>query len=102
MSTPIKFIAPRIPITDPDTGMLTRQGVLFFQDIFNRIGGATGYSTTELAALIFGLQASETTSQPQQTNMMFPDLVQPVQQSVEFADIMQGSAGVQITEVTFQ
>jgi len=102
MSTPIKFIAPRIPITDPNTGALTREGVLFLQGFFDRIGGATGYSVGDLADMIASLQAGEMVVQPQQPTVMFPDLTQPAQQSVEFADIMQTFDQPPISEMVFQ
>lgn len=53
MTDPIKFIAPRIAFTDPNTGELTRAGVLFLQGVFERVGGANGPSTGDLSASLF-------------------------------------------------
>jgi hypothetical protein len=53
VTNPIKFIAPRIAFTDPNTGELTRAGVMFLQQVFDRVGGATGASTTDLAESLF-------------------------------------------------
>ncbi len=50
MSAAINF--PRVPLMDVRTGLLTQQGVLFFQAIWTRAGGANGPSTTELQAQV--------------------------------------------------
>lgn len=53
MSEPIKFVPPRVALTDPATGLITREWFLFFQAVFIRIGGANGESNTELVASAF-------------------------------------------------
>lgn len=53
MSTALKFVPPRVPLTDPRTGLISREWFLFFQGVFERIGGATGESTTDLTASMF-------------------------------------------------
>jgi hypothetical protein len=53
MTTAIKFIPPRVPLTDYRTGLISREWFLFFQGVFERIGGAEGPSTTDVAASLF-------------------------------------------------
>lgn len=53
MTDPIKFIPPRVALLDPRTGLISREWYLFFQGVFDRIGGATGSSTTDLATALF-------------------------------------------------
>lgn len=48
--TTIKLAPPRVPITDPRTGAVTREWYLFFLGLFERAGGATGLSTTDVDA----------------------------------------------------
>lgn len=48
MSEPLRFIPPRVQLTDPRTGMINREWYLFFQGVFNRIGGANGSSSNDL------------------------------------------------------
>ena len=42
MANAIQFIAPRVAITDPETGLLTRAGLQFFQSLWERTGGVSG------------------------------------------------------------
>lgn len=53
MSDAIRFVPPRVPLTDPRTGMITREWYLFWQGMFDRVGGADGAGTTDLAASLF-------------------------------------------------
>ena len=53
MSEALKFVPPRVPFTDPNTGVITREWYLFLQGIFLRVGGATGASTSDLSASLF-------------------------------------------------
>lgn len=53
MSNALKFVPPRVPLTDPRTGLISREWFLFFQGVFERIGGATGESTTDLTGSMF-------------------------------------------------
>lgn len=47
MSTLSPFPA-QTPIVDPGTGKLTREGLRFINDLFNRVGGTYGQSNNEL------------------------------------------------------
>lgn len=49
----IKFIPPRVPLTDPRTGVISREWFLFLQGVFERVGGATGPSTTDISVSLF-------------------------------------------------
>lgn len=53
MNEPLKFIPPRVPLIDQRTGLITREWYLFFQGVFDRIGGANGPSTTDLSSSLF-------------------------------------------------
>lgn len=53
MSEPLRFVPPRVALTDPDTGMISRQWYLFFQGVFTRIGGSGGVSNPDLEASLF-------------------------------------------------
>lgn len=53
MSNVLKFIPPRVPLADPRTGLISREWYLFFQGVYNRIGGAEGPSTTDLSGSLF-------------------------------------------------
>ncbi len=52
MTDALRFVPPRVPITD-QRGMITREWYLFFQGIFDRIGGATGPSIPDVDASLF-------------------------------------------------
>lgn len=45
MATALKFVPPRVAMVDPRTGLISREWYLFFQGVFDRIGGSTGPST---------------------------------------------------------
>lgn len=53
MTEALKFVPPRVPLTDPLSGFITREWYLFLQGVFIRIGGATGASTSDLSASMF-------------------------------------------------
>lgn len=53
MSSPLRFVPPRVQLVDPRTGMISREWYLFFQGVFSRVGGAEGSSTTDLLASMF-------------------------------------------------
>lgn len=53
MSEALRFVPPRVQLVDPRTGMISREWYLFFQGVFNRVGGADGTGTTELEASLF-------------------------------------------------
>lgn len=43
----------RIPLVDPQTGLITREWSRYFAGVYQRVGGANGDSTTDLAASAF-------------------------------------------------
>lgn len=43
----LRFVPPRVQMVD-ERGIITREWYLFFQGVFDRIGGATGQSSTDL------------------------------------------------------
>ena len=53
MAAALKFIPPRVQLCDPRTGFISREWYLFFQGVFDRVGGATGESTTDLNTSMF-------------------------------------------------
>lgn len=53
MSEALRFVPPRVQLVDPRTGMISREWYLFFQGVFNRVGGADGAGTSELEASLF-------------------------------------------------
>lgn len=53
MTEALRFVPPRVPITDPRTGIISREWYLFLQGVFTRIGGPGGNSTTDLSASLF-------------------------------------------------
>jgi hypothetical protein len=50
MNSPLRLLPPRVPLVDPKTGYMSRDWYMFFQQLYDRVGGATGPSTTELAS----------------------------------------------------
>lgn len=53
MSEALKFLTPRVPLVDNRTGLISREWYLFFQGVFDRIGGPTGSSTTDISSSLF-------------------------------------------------
>jgi len=53
MSNALKFVPPRVALTDPRTGLISREWFLFFQGVFDRIGGSEGPSNTDNAVSAF-------------------------------------------------
>lgn len=53
MTDPIKFMPPRVALTDPRTGLISREWYLFFQGIYDRIGGANGPTIPDVATSLF-------------------------------------------------
>lgn len=41
-SDPIFFAPLKVPLTDPRTGLMSREWYLFFQSLFIRVGGTSG------------------------------------------------------------
>lgn len=52
MSAALFFAPYRVPLTDPQTGLMSRPWYLFFQSLFNRVGGTGGVSNDDLEQLI--------------------------------------------------
>lgn len=48
MSNPLRFIPPRVALTDAKTGMISREWYLFFQGMFDRVGGASAPSIPDI------------------------------------------------------
>jgi hypothetical protein len=42
MSDPIFFAPIKVPVTDPNTGLMSRDWYLFFQSMYIRVGGTNG------------------------------------------------------------
>ena len=53
MTDPLRFMPPRVQLTDPRTGMVSREWYLFFQGVFNRIGGSNGAGTSDITESLF-------------------------------------------------
>lgn len=51
-SNPIFFAPLRVPVTNPATGLMAREWYLFFQAMFNRLGGSTGHGNDDLEQLL--------------------------------------------------
>lgn len=49
----LRFVPPRVPLVEPKTGIVTREWYLFLQGVFDRIGGAIGPSTPDIAGSLF-------------------------------------------------
>lgn len=74
MTDPLRFVPPRVQLVDPRTGTISREWYLFFQGVFDRIGGAAGISTTDIVASLFEDAGSS------ETNAMLFELEQSVGQ----------------------
>jgi hypothetical protein len=89
MSDALRFIPPRVQLVDPRTGMISREWYLFFQGVFNRIGGSEGASTPDIVASLFEDAGSSETNamlftaeqsfgqQPAPTQFVLPDAADP-------------------------
>ena len=75
MTDPIRFVPPRVQLVDPASGMISREWYLFFQGVFNRIGGASGANTTDIVASLFEDAGSS------ETNAMLFEVEQALSQS---------------------
>lgn len=53
MSGALKFVPPRVDFLDSRTGKISREWYMFLQGVFTRIGGAEGFSTTDLSESLF-------------------------------------------------
>jgi hypothetical protein len=53
MSDAIRFVPPRVQLVNPQTGVISREWYLFFQGVFDRIGGATGPSLPDTYVSLF-------------------------------------------------
>lgn len=52
MSSIFRVPSDREPLIDPDTGLIGRSWFLFFQDLFRRVGGATGTGNAAIDAAL--------------------------------------------------
>lgn len=75
MSEALKFLPPRVALMDPRSGLISREWYLFFQAVYDRIGGATGPSTTDLSTSLFEDAGSG------ETNALLFELEQSVSQT---------------------
>lgn len=97
------FQPPRVPLTDPRTGLITREWYAFFQAQYQRVGGSDGSSTAELEAAIAALGVGEMLTQPAVVQTDVSELLmQPSAHSVEFGDVMQPTECGSFDEMTFQ
>jgi hypothetical protein len=53
MSEPLRLLPPRVAFVDPKTGMMTRDWYMFFQGLYERVGGATAASIGDLTTDLF-------------------------------------------------
>jgi hypothetical protein len=83
MTEAIKFVPPRVPLTDPDTGTITREWYLFLQGVFFRIGGSTGASIPDVSASMFEDAGSG------ETNSLLFNFQQSSSQSPPYPDLQQ-------------
>lgn len=44
----IALLPPRVPLVNPTSGVMSKEWYLFFQQIYERVGGADGASNTDL------------------------------------------------------
>lgn len=51
MSNPIYFAPYQVPLVEPSNGLMSRPWYLFFQALFNRVGGSSGPSNDDLEQL---------------------------------------------------
>ena len=83
MTEAIKFVPPRVPLTDPATGTITREWYLFLQGVFIRIGGSTGASIPDVAASMFEDAGTG------ETNALLFNVQQAVNQNPPYPDLQQ-------------
>jgi hypothetical protein len=53
MTEPLRLLPPRVPLVDPKTGNMSRDWYMFFQQLYERVGGATAPSNADIAADLF-------------------------------------------------
>lgn len=73
----IRIPSDREPLVDPKTGLITRSWFLFFQWIFQRVGGATGDpidTTEELLAAVDGLLSAPVLAEQEAVESIATDL----------------------------
>lgn len=47
-ANPLFFAPYKVPLTDPQTGLMSRAWYMFFQSLFNRVGGTAGQSNDDI------------------------------------------------------
>jgi hypothetical protein len=90
MSAALRFVPPRVALVDNRTGLITREWYLFLQGIFERVGGPTGLSTTDVDAGGFAAM------QPTSFDACFSDINQATANGGDVAaEVLQGTFGDQ-------
>lgn len=92
MTEALKFVPPRVPLVTPATGIISREWYMFFQGVFDRIGGSTGPNMfdlvqalpedaglEELKALLYATADSAAQSVQPQPDLFDDALAQSVQ-----------------------
>lgn len=59
MSEALKFIPPRVPLLDARTGLISREWYLFFQGVFDRIGGSSGDGIADISDKLNAILATD-------------------------------------------
>jgi hypothetical protein len=91
MSAALRFVPPRVALVDSRTGLITREWYLFLQGIFERVGGATGLSTTDVDAGSFAAM------QPAASDAPMADVLQSMAGAGDAAgEVLQGFFGDQL------
>lgn len=78
MSDALKFIPPRVPLIEPRTGLISREWYLFFQGVFDRIGGANSEGIGDVVDAINVATASARPAPTQQLAQAISDLAAAV------------------------
>lgn len=91
MTGAIRFVPPRVALVDARTGLITREWYLFFQGVFERVGGASGLSTTDVDAGSFAAM------QPAASDALMPDVLQAMAAGSDVAcEVLQGGCADQL------
>jgi hypothetical protein len=80
-----------VPITDPNTGIITREWDRYFRDLFSRTGGIVSVDLTAVVALIAGLtiRADDNEQGPATVPQIAADDVSPVAAIVDVVEHLQ-------------
>jgi hypothetical protein len=91
MTDPIKFMPPRVALTDPRTGLISREWYLFFQGVYDRIGGANGASIPDVTASLFEDAGSG------ETNAMLFTVEDAVKQSPSYEHYVEQTVAAELS-----